>query len=173
VRHFVAEIHNIGDAPFGRPSATVSFYDGERLTETAACSSIDPFVAPGKKTPCFFVTFKGEAYGRYAVAWQFSPPQSIPALVVSDAHLLDVEGLRPFAVEGKITNKGATKARSVAAIVSLYDLEGKIVGAEQAATEPAEVDPGQTATFSVKVPNFAARAVTFNVIPIAAAMEPA
>jgi hypothetical protein len=59
----------------------------------------------------------------------------------------------------------------VVAIASLYDLEGKIVGAEQASAEPAELDPGQTASFSVKLFNFAARALTFKVIAIAAPTE--
>jgi hypothetical protein len=169
-RHFVGELHNTGDETLGYPNAKITLYDASKTAiDSGTCASLVRVLPPGQKVPCFFSTFKSEAYTTYKT--EITPVKSyfkgdLPELALSDVKFIPKKGYSPHQLEGKITNKSAFKAKSVWALVSLYGADGKIVGADQAQIAGGDLEGGTSGLFSAKIYNVAASPQTYNVFAI-------
>lgn len=168
--HFVGEIHNTGSEAIGFPNIKVTFYDDSNTAiDSGTCSSLIRQLDPGEKVPCTFSLFKTTKWASYKS--DINPMRPLftgkPAkLKISDTKFSAKRGFQPHQVEGKITNESAFKAKSVWALVSLYDKEGKIVGSDQALVAGNDLDAGAGGLFSAKIYNVAAAPDTFRVVAI-------
>jgi hypothetical protein len=170
MRHFVGELHNTGDVPLGFPSAKVTLYDASNTAlESAACASPVRVLPPGKKVPCSFTTRKTDAYTSYKV--EITPVKAnykgdLPDFAISDLKFTPKKGSSPHQLDGKITNKSSFTAKQVWALVSLYGVDTKIVGAEQALVSGTDLEPGASGLFSAKLHNVAAAPEKYSVIAV-------
>jgi len=168
--HFVGEIHNTGKDPLGFPNVKVTFYDAANTAiDSGTCSSLIRQLDPGEKVPCTFSLFKTTTWASYKA--EVNPMRPLftgkPAkLKISDTKFTAKKGYNPHQVEGKITNESAFKAKSVWALVSLYDKEGKICGADQALVAGNDLDSGAGGIFTAKIYNVAATPDTFRVLAV-------
>jgi hypothetical protein len=168
--HFVGEIHNTGTEAIGFPNIKVTFYDDSNTAiDSGTCSSLIRQLDPGEKVPCTFSLVKTTKWASYKP--EVSPMRPLftgkPAkLKISDTKFTAKRGFQPHQVEGKIANESAFKAKSVWALVSLYDKEGKIVGSDQALVAGNDLDAGTGGLFNAKIYNVAAPPDTFRVVAI-------
>ncbi|HVK70962.1 MAG TPA: hypothetical protein VM694_41185 [Polyangium sp.] len=168
--HFVGEIHNTGKDPLGFPNIKVTFFDdGNTAIDSGTCSSLIRELAPGEKVPCTFSLYKTTKWASYKS--EASPMRPLftgkaAKLKISDTKFTAKKGFNPHQVEGKITNESAYKAKSVWALVSLYDKEGKICGADQALVAGNDLDSNSGGIFTAKIYNVAAPPDTFRVLAV-------
>ncbi len=168
--HFVGEIHNTGKDALGFPNIKVTFFDeGNTAIDSGTCSSLIRELAPGEKVPCTFSLYKTTKWASYKS--EASPMRPLftgkPAkLKISDTKFTVKKGFNPHQVEGKITNESAFKAKSVWALVSLYDKDGKICGADQALVAGNDLDSNSGGIFTAKIYNVAATPDTFRVLAV-------
>jgi hypothetical protein len=166
-RHFVGEIHNTGTAPMGFPSAKVTLFDASNTAvDSGTCASLVRVLEVGEKVPCTFSVFKADTFNTFKV--EITPTKSyyrgeLAKLDITDIKFTPKRGYNPHQLEGKITNKGAFKAKSVWAIVSLFGTDGKIVGADQTLIAGNDLDPGAGAIFTAKIYNVADKPETYKV----------
>jgi hypothetical protein len=165
--YFVGEIHNTGTAPLGYPSAKVTFYDASHTAlETSTCGTFVRVLPPGEKVACTFMLLKIDSWASYKAA--VSPAKSlfkgqVAKLDTTDVKFTPKRGYSPHQLSGKITNQSPFRAKSVWALVSLYDAEGKIVGADQTLVAGKDLDPQASGLFSCSVYNVAATPETYRV----------
>jgi hypothetical protein len=168
--HFVGEIHNSGADPIGYPSAKITFFDASNTAiDSGTCSSMIRDLAPGEKVPCSFSLFKTKTWATYKTEIKPVRPLFVgkaAKLKISDTKFTAKKGYNPHQVEGKITNESAFKAKGVWALVSLYDKDGKICGADNALVAGNDLDPNQGGVFTAKVYNVAGTPDTFRVLAI-------
>jgi len=168
--HFVGEIHNTGKDPIGFPNVKVTFFDeGKTAIDSGTCSSLIRELQPGEKVPCTFSLYKTTKWASYKTEVKTMRPlfTTKPAkLKISDTKFTPKKGFKPHQVEGKITNESAFKAKSVWALVSLYDKDGKICGADQALVAGNDLDSGSGGIFTAKIYNVAAPPDTFRVLAV-------
>jgi hypothetical protein len=166
-RHFVGEIVNTGTDPVGFPTAKVTLFDtANTAVDSGTCASLVRVLEPGEKVPCTFSVFKGENFATFKV--EMSPMRSfyrgeLAKLEITDIKFTPKRGYNPHQLEGKITNKGTFKAKSVWALVSLYAVDGKIVGADQTVIAGNDLDMGASALFTAKIYNVADKPETYRV----------
>lgn len=166
-RHFVGEIVNTGTDPVGFPSAKVTLFDtSNTAVDSGTCASLIRVLEPGEKVPCTFSAFKADSFATFKV--EMTPMRSfyrgeLAKLEITDIKFTPKRGYNPHQLDGKITNKGAFKAKSVWALVSLYGVDGKIVGADQTAIAGNDLDPGASALFTAKIYNVADKPETYRV----------
>jgi len=168
--HFVGEIHNTGKDPLGFPNIKVTFYDDANTAiDSGTCSSLIRELAPGEKVPCTFSLYKTTKWATFKTEANPTRPffTGKPAkLKISDTKFTAKKGFNPHQVEGKITNESGYKAKSVWALVSLYDKEGKICGADQALVAGNDLDANAGGIFTAKIYNVAAPPDTFRVLAV-------
>jgi hypothetical protein len=168
--HFVGEIHNTGKDPLGFPNVKVTFYDASNTAiDSGTCSSLIRELSPGEKVPCSFSLFKTTTWA--SLKSEVNPMRPLftgkqAKLKISDTKFTAKKGYNPHQVEGKISNESAFKAKSVWALVSLYDKEGKICGSDQALVAGNDLDAGAGGIFTAKVYNVAAVPDTFRVLAV-------
>lgn len=168
--HFVGEIHNTGEDAIGYPNAKITFFDASKTAiDSGTCSSMIRDLAPAEKVPCSFSLFKTKAWDSYKV--EINPVRPLfvgkaAKLKITDTKFTPKKGYNPHQVEGKITNESAFKAKGVWALVSLYDKDGKICGADNALVAGNDLDPNQGGVFTAKVYNVAGTPDTFRVLAI-------
>lgn len=168
--HFVGEIHNTGADPIGYPSAKITFLDATNTAiDSGTCSSMIRDLAPGEKVPCSFSLFKTKTWASYKTEIKPVRPLFVgkaAKLKISDTKFTAKKGYNPHQVTGKITNESTFKAKGVWALVSLYDKDGKICGADNALVAGNDLDAGQGGVFTAKVYNVAGTPDTFRVLAI-------
>jgi hypothetical protein len=168
--HFVGELHNTGPDPVGYPNAKITFLDASNTAiDSGTCSSMIRDLAPGEKVPCAFSLFKTKTWASYKTEIKPSRPLFVgkaAKLKISDTKFTPKKGYNPHQVDGKITNESAFKAKSVWALVSLYDKDGKICGADNALVAGNDLDSGQGGVFTAKVYNVAGAPDTFRVVAV-------
>lgn len=168
--HFVGELHNTGGDPIGYPSAKITFYDASNTAiDSGTCSSMIRELPVGEKVPCTFSLFKTKTWASYKTEIKPSRPLFVgkaAKLKVSDLKYTAKKGYNPHQLEGKITNDSAFKAKGVWALVSLYDKEGKIVGADNALVAGNDLDAGAGGVFTAKVYNVGGAVETYRVLAI-------
>lgn len=168
--HFVGEIHNTGGDPIGYPTAKITFFDASKTAiDSGTCSSMIRDLAPAEKVPCSFSLFKTKSWDSYKIEIEPKRPfftGKAAKLKISDTKFTAKKGYNPHQVEGKITNESAFKAKGVWALVSLYDKDGKICGADNALVAGNDLDAGAGGVFTAKVYNVAGTPDTFRVVAI-------
>jgi hypothetical protein len=158
--YFVGEIHNTGTAPLGYPSAKVTFYDASHTAlETSTCGTLLRVLQPGEKVACTFMLLQIESWATYKA--EVTPTKSIFRGQIAQLGITHIDfklksGHSPHQVSGKITNESPFRAKSVWALVSLYDTAGKIVGADQTLVAGKDLEPGASGLFNCKIYNVAA-----------------
>ena len=155
-RYFVGEIHNTGTAPIGFPSAKVTLFDAANTAvDSGTCVSVIRVLPPNEKVPCTFLITGAKTYTSKKV--EVTPNRAFFTGEVADLEITDVKFTAKKRVygshdlEGKITNKSNFTAKSVMAIVALYDKAGKIAGATQVPVAGNNVGPNASARFDAKV----------------------
>lgn len=167
---FVGEIFNTGTAELGYPSAKVTFYDAAgTAVDSGTCGSLMRVLPAGEKTPCTFSIFKGLDFKTYKI--ELTPFRSSFRGQIADIDIADIKftpkkGYKPDTLEGKLTNKSAFKAKNVWAVVTLYDDNKKIVGADNALVAGSDLDAGQSGLFSAKVYEVAGTPSSYRVVAI-------
>lgn len=167
---FIGEISNTGADAIGYPAAKVTFYDaGGTAVDSGTCASLVRVLPAGDKVPCAFSIFKGLDYSTYKI--ELTPHAPIFRGQVADIDITDIKfkpkrGYQPDTLEGKLTNKSAFKAKSVWAIVTLYDANKKIVGTDNALVAGNDLDAGQSGLFSSKVYDVAGKPDSYRVVSI-------
>jgi hypothetical protein len=164
-RHVIGEIVNIGNDAIPSPIAKLTFFDASnKAIDSGQCSTPLESLARGEKTPCAMIVTKSETYASYKAEITSAPlavPHKMAELRVTDVKYTGKKAAAPASLEGKITNVSLFRAKAVEAIVSLYGGDGKIVAAEK--TTLGDIEPGITATFTVRITDFAAQAETYRV----------
>jgi hypothetical protein len=148
----------------------VTFFDaGKTAIDSGTCLSLIRQLDPGEKVPCTFMLTKATTWASYKADVEPTRPfftGKLAKLKISGEKFTAKKGFQPHQVDGKITNESDFKAKSVWALVSVYDKEGKIVGAEQALVAGNDIDAGASAVFSAKIHNVAAPPDTFRIVAI-------
>lgn len=169
-QRFVAEIANTGAGEIGYPAAKVTFYDASNTAvDSGTCASIVRVLPAGDKIPCGFSIFKGLDWKTYKVdIIPFSPTYrgQLAEIEITDLKFTEKRGYKPDTLEGKLRNKSAFKAKSVWAIVTLYDEQKRIVGTDNALVAGNDLDPGQAGLFSAKVYETAATPASYRVVAV-------
>src|SRR5262249_10141336 len=152
--YFVGEIHNTGTAPLGYPSAKVTFYDeAHTALETSTCGTLVRVLPPGEKVACTFMLLKIESWATYKAEVTLTKSLfrgQIAQFGITDTKFTPKQGFSPDEVSGKITNQSAFTAKSVWALVSLYDAQGKIVGADQTLVAGKDLEAKASGLFFCK-----------------------
>jgi hypothetical protein len=166
-RHFIGEIVNTGTEPIGSPRAKITLYDAQGTAiESGNCFTLLRSLEPGARIPCsVIVTAKIDRFASWRAEIAGSPIMGdrVADLRTTDVKYTPKKGYTPASLEGKITNGSAFRARNVAAIVSLYGADGKIVAAQNAIVAGGDLDAGASAMFSAKVFDYAAAPETYRV----------
>jgi hypothetical protein len=166
-RHFIGEIVNTGTDSIGFPTAKVTLFDaGNTAVDSGTCASLVRVLEPGEKVPCSFAIFKSDSFTSFKV--DINPMRSfyrgeLAKLEITDIKFTPKRGFNPHQLEGKITNKGAFRAKSIWALVSLYGVDGKIVGADQTPIPGNDLEPNTGAIFTAKIYNVAEKPETYRV----------
>jgi len=167
---FVGEIFNTGTSAIGYPMAKVTFFDaGGTAVDSGNCSSLVRVLASGDKVPCAFSIFKSQDWKTYKIDVTPIAPMyngQIADIDITDIKFTAKRGYQPDTLEGKLTNKSTFKAKSVWAIVSLYDANKKIVGADNALVAGNDLEAGASGLFSAKVYDVASTPDSYRVIAI-------
>lgn len=167
---FVGEIFNTGTSAIGYPMGKVTFFDAAgTAVDSGNCSSLVRVLVPGDKIPCAFSIFKSQDWKTYKIEVNPIAPLfngQIAEIDITDIKFTPKRGYQPDTLEGKLTNKSAFKAKSVWAIVSLYDAGKKIVGADNALVAGNDLEAGASGLFSAKVYDVAGTPDSYRVIGI-------
>jgi hypothetical protein len=167
---FVGEIINTGTEDLGYPSAKVTFFDAQNTAvDSGTCGSLVRVLPPGDKAPCMFSIFKGLDYTTYKI--EMTPFRSSFRGQIADIDITDIKftpkrGYQPDTLEGKLKNKSTFKAKNVWAIVTLYDANKKIVGADNALVAGSDLEANQSGLFSAKVYEVAGTPDSYRVVAI-------
>ena len=167
---FIGEITNTGADPIGYPAAKVTFFDAAgTAVDSGTCASLVRVLPANDKIPCGFSIFKGLDYKTYKI--EITPHAPLFRGQVADIDITDIKftpkrGYQPDTLTGKLTNKSTFKAKSVWAIVSLYDANKKIVGTDNALVAGNDLEAGQSGLFSAKVFDVAAKPDSYRVVSI-------
>ena len=167
---FLGEIANTGSDAIGYPSAKVTFYDAAgTAVDSATCASLVRVLPAGDKVPCAFSIFKGLGYSTYKI--DLTPRAPLFRGQIADIDITDIKftpkrGYQPHTLNGKLTNKSDFKAKSVWAIVTLYDANKKIVGTDNALVAGNDLEAGQSGLFSAKVYEVAGTPDSYRVVSI-------
>jgi hypothetical protein len=148
----------------------VTFYDAAgTAVDSGNCTSLVRVLPPGDKIPCAFSIFKSQDWSTYKIELNPIAPLfhgDIADIDISDIKFTPKRGYQPDTLEGKLTNKSKFKAKSVWAIVSLYDSAKKIVGTDNALVAGNDLEAGQSGLFSAKVYEVAGTPDSYRVIAI-------
>lgn len=167
---FIGEIVNTGQDSIGYPSAKVTFYDSAgTAVDSGTCSSLVRVLPSGDKVPCAFSIFKGLDWANYKIEMTPYPPtfQGDSADIdITDIKFTPKRGYQPDTLEGKLTNKSTFKAKNVWAIVSLYDANKKIIGAESTLVAGNDLEAGASGLFSAKIYEVAGSPESYRVVSV-------
>lgn len=167
---FIGEIFNTGTDPIGYPAAKVTFYDSAgTAVDSGTCASLIRVLPATDKVPCSFSIFKSLDWSTYKIeVTPFAPSfqGDVADIGITDIKFTPKRGYKPDTLEGKLTNKSTFKAKNVWAIVSLYDANKKIVGADSTLVAGNDLEAGQAGLFSAKVYEVAGTPDSYRVIAI-------
>lgn len=169
--YLVAEIYNPGSSAVGYPQAKVTLFDAAKTAiGSASCMSLVR-ILPSKETiPCYTSFYDVKTWKTYKTELKTSRLWSGSRLADLKASDIKYNGpkryYQPHTLTGKITNSGSVKAKSVWAIVGLYDKDGKIAGAGSAAVAGNDLDAGSSGTFKVSIYNVATDITRYVVTPV-------
>lgn len=169
--YMVAEISNPGSKAVGFPRAKVTLYDASKTAIGSSHCTTIVRILPGDETiPCYTSFYDVEGWKTYKS--ELSTSRLFAGTKLADLKASDIKytapnrPYRPHTLEGKITNSGSVKAKSVWAIVGLYDAKGKIAGAGNAAVAGNDLDAGASGTFKVSIYNVADKVTRYVVTPV-------
>jgi hypothetical protein len=167
---FVGEFFNTGSGDLGYPSAKVTFYDAAgTAVDSGTCGTLMRVLPAGEKVPCSFSIFKGLDWKTYKIDVTPHRPLSagqIAQIEITEDKFTPKRGYQPDTVEGKLTNKSTFKAKNVWAMVTLYDANKKIVGADNALVAGSDLEAGASGLFSAKAYEVAGPPASYRVIAI-------
>ncbi len=164
---FVGEIHNTGSRPIAKPEVIISLLDenGKRLLfesgypvfDVIPANSSVPVVVLVSDPPPTWRSFEVFIQAQAATGGEF---MSYTTFVPSAVEMSRDE-LGYYVITGDVTNTGKSKAEYVQVIASLYDEEGKIVGAASAYIAQTRLDPQGLSSFNVRIMNASAPPVAY------------
>lgn len=167
--YFVGEVHNTGDQPFERPEVSVVLYDatGQVLANERGFATQDT-VASGQRVPVRVVfTTPPPQWSKFQVLFQ---PEAAtePGLhnyfdLTTSALNLVRSPTTGYLVSGKVKNSGARPARYIQAVVTLYGVNGQVVGVGEDMTDPDHLAPNGSAVFKVTIYSVAAEPISYRV----------
>lgn len=169
--YMVAEISNPGSSAVGFPRAKITLYDAAKTAiGSSHCTSIVR-ILPGNETiPCYTSFYDVKNWKTYKS--ELSTSRLFSGTKLADLKASDIKysapsrSYQPHKLEGKITNGSSVKAKSVWAIVGLYDAKGKIAGAGSAAVAGNDLEAGASGTFKVSIYNVADSVTRYVVTPV-------
>lgn len=133
-----------------------------RLVKASKSIYTQDVLPPGERSP-FLVAFSQRPPDwkteRLQVQAEAFSPQSFMGRLHAEGLTVDGVTLNPpanqfagYTITGQVKNGGQQTAQFVAVIGILYDAEGKPLDVNQTFAELQQVDPGQTAPFSLNFP---------------------
>lgn len=169
VLHMVAEIYNPGQSAVGFPQAKVTLYDaGNTAVASSYCTTMVRILPAGENIPCYAVFSDVKTWKNYKAEVSSSTPFGR----LADVKASDIEyagptrNWEPHTLTGKISNLGTVQAKSVWAVVGLYDKDNKIAGVGTAPVAGNDLDPGAGGNFKVSIYNVAAPVMRYVVTPV-------
>lgn len=169
--YMVAEISNPGSSAVGFPRAKVTLYDAAKTAIGSSHCTTIVRILPGNETiPCHTSFFDVKDWKTYKT--ELSTTRMFAGTRLADLKASDIKYAgpkryyQPHTLTGKITNSGSVKAKSVWAIVGLYDEGNKIAGAGSAAVAGNDLEAGASGTFKVSIYNVAAPVTRYVVTPV-------
>ncbi len=108
-------------------------------------------LTPGMKSPFLMIFLDPPPWATYelAVTWSTTTEQPYPLEILNHTSYFDSSDA--YHVVGEIRNQYAEGRTFIEAYVTLYDLDGKVIGVASSFTNPYDLAPGQTASFDTYV----------------------
>lgn len=149
--NIVGEVQNNSDTPLELVQIDVTFYDdaGKVIGTDFTFATLD-VIPPGGKAPFVLTKEQGRLISAYTLKPEDDP--TVGALPPQDYVILNHKCLiedDSFYVQGEVQNAGDEPAQFVKLIVTLYDVTGKVIGADFAYTDLDVIPPGETSSFEV------------------------
>jgi hypothetical protein len=168
--YMVAEIQNVSATAVGTPEAKVTLNDaaGNRVS-TSTCNALIRALAPGKSIPCAAVFSDVKTWKTSQVELEAEPTPALTPAQVTASEIVYSSSRKagePHTLSGRITNTGSSRAKSVWAIVGLYDQAGKIAGVGTGPVDGTDLEPGASASFKVSIYAVAAPIDRYVVTPV-------
>ena len=131
-------------------SATLRDSSGNVVGSDSTYSDIDT-LTPGMKSPFWILASIPPAWSTYElhVSYDTTSDQPYPLEILNQTSYFDSYG--GFHVTGEVRNQYAVERTFVKAFVTMYDINGKVIGTNYTYTNPDDILPGQTASFEVEV----------------------
>ena len=168
--HLVGELYNPGDSPVGFPQAKITLYDAAHTAVSSGyCTTVVRVLPAHENIPCYAVFTDVKSYKTFEIEVHSS---STLGTHLADVSASDIEyaaparSYDPHTLSGKITNTGATAAKSVWAIVGLYDKDGKICGVGSTPVAGNDLGPGASGAFKVSIYSVASPVTRYVVTPV-------
>ena len=160
--YFVGEIFNTGSRPIAKPEVIISLLDesGKRLLFESGYPVHDVIPAYGSVPVVVLVSNPPPVWNSFEVFIQAQAAtgkefMAYTGFVPSDVQI-DRDEFDYYVITGDVKNTGESKAEFVQVVASLYDQEGKIVGAANAYIAQTKMDPQGLSSFSVRIMNVSA-----------------
>jgi hypothetical protein len=154
-KHMIGIVHNIGNKTANQIVITANFFDDSKKsignfskqTELRALNpdEITPFdiliLDPKKSEKIHNNTME--------LKYNFTDPKAKKLDIVSNDSRLDMTGF--FFVNGKIKNTGGSDSNNTNIISILYNKDRELIGVWKAQTEPYNIPPLATASFTIPI----------------------
>jgi hypothetical protein len=168
--HLVGELYNPGDSAVGFPQAKITLYDAAHTAVGSGyCTTVARVLPQHENIPCYAVFTDVKSYKTFEIEIHSSSTLGTHLADVSASDIeygAPVRSYDPHTLSGKITNTGATTAKSVWAIVGLYDKDGKICGVGSTPVAGNDLGPGASGAFKVSIYSVAAPVTRYVVTPV-------
>jgi len=162
----LGEVQNLGSRPVKSLDATATLYDANGAVLATESSYVKTPLAfnlwhtgvllPGETAPFYIII---DSPGQWK-DWKIELEYDEAADSDFDEHYYDLEILNDqgraineffynYRVSGEIENIGLLETGNVRIVVTLYDVQGRIIGVKEAMTDDDELLPGEMVPFSV------------------------
>jgi hypothetical protein len=150
--YIVGEVlNNTGsNVDFVRINATLRDSSGNVVGSDYSYSMIDT-LSPSMISPFRVIFSDPPTWSSYdlVVTWDTTSQQPYPLEVLNSTSYFD--NYDGYHVVGEVENQYSEQRTFVKAFVTLYDINGEVIGVEYSYTNPDELSPGQTASFDTEV----------------------
>jgi hypothetical protein len=151
--HIVGEVLNTSDLHMRFINVTATLYnENKEIIGAGSIFTFTDILPPGSKTPFNIVFYDQELPASYKLQIEGSETDSrplTPLVILSQSVIEKSEG--GFDIVGEIRNDRSIEARDVKVIVTFYDSDENVVGAEYIFAEIHQIPSLGTSPFSIMI----------------------
>jgi hypothetical protein len=154
-KHIAGLLKNNGNKTIGQITITANLLDESNRSLSNFTKETELRVlSPGETTPFDIMIFDKELDKKIKgynimVNYNTTNHNEKNLKVISQNNDLDVTGF--YFISGKIRNEGITVTNSTTVTAVTYDKDGKILGIWRAQSEPYDIPPSATASFTIPI----------------------